>query len=117
MFSKIASFTAATLVIAAIAAPAHAGIKKNGVEDNGHSYQGTSRNGVAGNSRSWQGVSENGRGWQGRTWQGLKINGLKPNGADAAANGFAIDGIVLPAPTPRSAPALALPTAKLRSMI
>ena len=76
MFTKLASFAAAALVLASIAPPAHAGESANGVRING--------------------VRVNGMVLNGMVLNGFTLNSRNMQGTATGATGFAIDGIELP---------------------
>ena len=98
MFTKLASFAAAALVLATIAPPAHAqaqaqmGLKANGTGLNGGTFNGGTFNGGSFNGGGLQGTSLNGGGLQ-----GTSLNGGGLQGTSAGTSSFAIDGIELPA--------------------
>ena len=83
MFTKLATFAAAALIVAAIADPAHASLMQNG----------TGLNGIMEN-----GLTLNGTGWvNGLSLNGQVANGQVANGTASQSGSFAIDGIALPA--------------------
>ena len=76
MFTKLASFAAAALIVATVAPPAHAGIMTNGKKVNGVEFNGKKANGVE--------------------FNGQKSNGRNFQGTSTGTTSFAIDGIELP---------------------
>ncbi len=78
MFTKTILAAAALATIAAVTAPAQAGVLTNGKNLNGISTNGKNLNGISVNGRS-----ANGRSANGRSTNGKNLNGLGDNGQSA----------------------------------